>query len=152
VVDDHSDDGLPEVHQGRDRHHKQQPAGRDTPGQMARRRPEAIVAPFALNRSCRLLLLEGSRGPVASNRSFPLVAPAYRRGRDEDRGGRSSLGRASLTTSRRPPNSLPSKPFAAARAFRIIAHRHECETSWLACFSIGYDLNFCDAPNSLSPS
>jgi hypothetical protein len=31
-------------------------------------------------------------------------------------------------------------------AFRIIAHRHECETSWLACFSIGDDLNLSDAP------
>ena len=34
----------------------------------------------------------------------------------------------------------------AAPAFRITAHRHECETSWLAYFSIGYDLNLCDAP------
>ena len=41
--------------------------------------------------------------------------PSYRRGRDEDRLGRSSRGRASLTTSGRPPNSLPSKPFMAAR-------------------------------------
>jgi hypothetical protein len=30
-------------------------------------------------------------------------------------------------------------------AFRIIAHRHECETSGLTCLSIGYDLNFFDA-------
>jgi len=44
-----------------------------------------------------------------------LLLPSYRRGRDQDRAGRSSLGRASLTTSGRPPNSLPSKPFMAAR-------------------------------------
>jgi hypothetical protein len=39
----------------------------------------------------------------------------YRRGRDEDRVGQSSLGRASLTLSGRPPNSLPSKFLMAAR-------------------------------------
>jgi hypothetical protein len=72
--------------------------------------------------------------------------PRYRRGRDEDRVGRSSLGRASLTLSDRPPNSFAVQAFDGCAAFRIIAHRHECETSWLACFSIGYDLNLCDAP------
>jgi hypothetical protein len=40
----------------------------------------------------------------------------YRRGREEDRGGRSSLGRASLTFSGRPPNVLPSKLLMASRA------------------------------------
>ena len=39
----------------------------------------------------------------------------YRRGREEDRPCRSSLGRASLTFSGRPPNSLPSKLLMAAR-------------------------------------
>src|SRR5262249_6235561 len=39
----------------------------------------------------------------------------YRRGRGEDRLGRSSLGRASLTFSGRPPNSLPSRLLMAAR-------------------------------------
>ena len=47
--------------------------------------------------------------------SLPFRLPSYRGGRDRDRGGRSSLGRASLTTSGRPLNSLPSKPFMAAR-------------------------------------
>jgi hypothetical protein len=35
--------------------------------------------------------------------------------------------------------------FDGCAAFRIIAHCHECETSGLACFSIGYDFNLCDA-------
>src|SRR5215831_21398244 len=38
----------------------------------------------------------------------------YRRRREEDRAGRSSLGRASLTFSGRPPNALPSKLLMAA--------------------------------------
>jgi hypothetical protein len=55
--------------------------------------------------------------------------------------------RASLADFKRPSTELFSvQAFDGCAAFRIIAHRHECETSWLACFSIGYDLNLRDAP------
>ena len=55
--------------------------------------------------------------------------------------------RASLVDDQRSSTELFAiQAFYGRAAFRIIAHRHECETSWLACFSIGYDLNLRDAP------
>jgi len=72
--------------------------------------------------------------------------PSYRRGRDEDRLGRSSRGRASLTTSGRPPNSLPSKPFMAARPSESLLIVTNAKPRRLACFSIGDDFNLSDAP------
>jgi hypothetical protein len=53
--------------------------------------------------------------PEALRRLLDSSNRHYRRGREEDRPCRSSLGRASLTFSGRPPNSLPSKLLMAAR-------------------------------------
>ena len=54
--------------------------------------------------------------------------------------------RASLADFKRPSAELFAvQAFDGGAAFRFIAHRHERETPGLACFSIGYDLNLCDA-------
>ena len=54
--------------------------------------------------------------------------------------------RASLADFKRQAAELFAvQAFDGCAAFRITAPRNECETSRLACFSIGYDLNLCDA-------
>jgi hypothetical protein len=54
--------------------------------------------------------------------------------------------RASLVDDKRSSTELLAiQAFYGRAAFGIIAHRHECETSRLARFSIGYDLNLRDA-------
>jgi hypothetical protein len=55
--------------------------------------------------------------------------------------------RASLADFKRPSaERFAVQAFDGCAAFRFIAHRHEwSETSGLACFSIGYDLNLCHA-------
>ena len=61
------------------------------------------------------LLAESHRKTWVLPRLLDPSNRRYRRGREEDRAGRSSLGRASLTFSGRPPNALPSKLLMAAR-------------------------------------
>jgi hypothetical protein len=54
--------------------------------------------------------------------------------------------RASLADFKRPSAKLFAvQAFDGCAAFRFIAHRYKCETSGLARFSIGYDLNLCNA-------
>ena len=58
-----------------------------------------------------------------------------------------SFFRASLVDDQRSSTELLAiQAFYGRAAFRLIAHRHECETSWLAGFSIGYHFNLRDAP------
>ena len=70
-----------------------------------------------------------------------LAARTYRGSR-----GPIFLG-ASLADFKRPSAELFSvQAFDGCAAFRFIAHGHECETTRLAGFSIGYDLNLRDTP------
>jgi len=83
-----------------------------------------------------LLIGDGLPHPVAQ------LSAGTRRGSSG-----SIFPRASLVDDKRSSTELFAvQAFYGRAAFRIIAHRHECETSRLACFSIGDDFNLSDAP------
>jgi len=89
--------------------------------------------------------LEKVRGQVAATVASLLFTRLSARPWPGSRGP--IFFRASLVDDQRSSTELFAiQAFYGCAAFRIIAHRHECETSWLAGFSIGYDFNLRDAP------